>query len=262
MSIIHYYSICWNEEKILPFVLDYYSSICEKMVIMDNESDDDSTAIIRSYKNTEVRTYSTNGEIRDDIYLEIKNNIWKESRGKADWVIVCDVDEILYHPNLIAKLDELKEKGINIIKPHGFDMYAKDYPKNSLLEIKTGIKDNRLLGKCIIFNPNSVEEINYKTGCHKCYPTGNLKFYKEDDIKLLHYKCLNLDFLLGRFELLKNRLSHYNIENKFGKHYLAEEKLIKKKYFKNLSNSEDVFKPAPNGLIGWIYDKFFRKKKL
>jgi hypothetical protein len=229
---------------------------------MDNESDDDSTAIIRSYKNAEVRTYSTNGEIRDDIYLEIKNNIWKESRGKADWVIVCDVDEILYHPNLITKLDELKERGINIIKPHGYDMYAEDYPKNSLLEIKTGIKDNRLLGKCIIFNPNSVEEINYKTGCHKCYPTGNLKFYKEDDIKLLHYKCLNLDFLLGRFELLKNRLSLYNIENKFGKHYLAEEESIKKKYFKNLSNSEDVFKPAPSGLRGWIYDKFFRKKRL
>jgi hypothetical protein len=262
MSIIHYYSICWNEEKLLPYVLDYYAPICEKIVIMDNESDDDSSAIIRSYKNAEVRTYSTNGEIRDDIYLEIKNNIWKESRGKADWVIVCDVDEILYHPNLITKLDVLKERGINIIKPHGYDMYAEDYPKNSLLEIKTGIKDNRLLGKCIIFNPNSIEEINYKTGCHKCYPTGNLKFYKEDDIKLLHYKCLNLNFLLGRFELLKNRLSLYNIENKFGKHYLAEKELIKKKYFKNLSNSEDVFKPAPSGLRGWIYDKFFRKKRL
>jgi hypothetical protein len=133
---------------------------------------------------------------------------------------------------LIAKLDELKERGINIIKPNGFDMYAEDYPKNSLLEIKTGIKDNRLLGKCIIFNPNSVEEINYKIGCHKCYPTGPLKFYREDDIKLLHYKCLNLGFLLSRFELLKTRLSLYNIKNKFGKHYLAEKELIKKKYFK------------------------------
>ena len=57
-------------------------------------------------------------------------------------------------------------QGINIIKPYGFDMYAEDYPKNSLLELKTGIKDNRLLGKCIIFNPNSLEEINYKTGYH------------------------------------------------------------------------------------------------
>jgi hypothetical protein len=141
-------------------------------------------------------------------------------------------------------------------------MYAEDYPKNSLLEITSGIKDNRLLGKCIIFDPNKIDEINYKTGCHKCYPKGKLKFYRKDDIKLLHYKCLNLNFLIDRFDQLKKRLSAYNIENKFGKHYLAEKELIKKKYLKNLSNSEDVFKPTPQGILGWIYDKYFRKKRL
>lgn len=261
MSIVHYYSICWNEEKLLPYVLDYYSPICEKMIFLDNESDDRSPEIIRSYKNAEVRNYSSNGEIRDDIYIQIKNNIWKESRGKADWVIVCDVDEILYHPDLIVKLDELKKQGVSIIKPHGFDMYAEDYPEHSLLEITSGIKDNRLLGKCIIFNPNMIDEINYKIGCHKCYPTGKLKYYRKDDIKLLHYKCLKLDFLLNRFDLLKKRLSDFNIQNKFGKHYLAEKDLIKKKYYKNLSNSENVFNSSPQGIIGWVYDKFVRKKR-
>lgn len=262
MSVIHYYSICWNEEKILPFVLDYYAPFCEKIVILDNESDDNSRSIIRLYPNAEVRNYTSNGEIRDDIYLEIKNNIWKESRGKADWVIICDVDEILYHPKLLKKLDELKSIGISIIRPHGFDMYAESYPEKSLLEITNGIKDNRHLGKCIIFNPNLIEEINYKTGCHKCYPTGKIKFYKKDDIKLLHYKCLNLDFLVERFDLLKKRLSNYNIENKFGKHYLAEKELIKERFLTNLANSDDVFKLAPQGIFGVIYDRFFRKKRL
>ncbi len=262
MSVIHYYSICWNEEKILPYVLDYYVPFCEKVVIMDNESDDNSVATIRSYSNAEVRNYSSGGEICDDIYIEIKNNIWKESRGKADWVIVCDIDEILYHPQLLAKLDELKNKGISIIRPHGFDMYSETYPKKSLLEITNGIKDNRHLGKCIIFNPNLIKEINFKTGCHKCYPTGQIKFYKKDDIKLLHYKCLNLEFLVERFDLMKKRLSNYNIENKFGKHYLAEKESIKEKYLINLKNSGDVFKPAPQGISGAIYDKFFRKKRL
>jgi len=233
MSVIHYYSICWNEEKILPYVLNYYSPFCEKMVIIDNESDDNSPGIIKSYSNAEVRSYSSNGEIRDDIYIEIKNNIWKESRGKADWVIVCDTDEILYHPQLLSKLDELKAKGISIIRPHGFDMYSENYPQNSLLEITNGIKDNRHLGKCIIFNPNLIEEINYKTGCHKCYPTGQIKFYKKDDMKLLHYKCLELEFLINRFEILRERLSIYNIENKFGKHYFTDKESIKEKYFKN-----------------------------
>jgi glycosyltransferase involved in cell wall biosynthesis len=87
------------------------------MVVMDNESDDRSVEIIQSYPNAEVRTYQSNSQIRNDIYLEIKNNIWKESRGKADWVIVCDTDEVLFHPDIANKLDELKEKGYSIVKP-------------------------------------------------------------------------------------------------------------------------------------------------
>lgn len=261
MSVIHYYSICWNEERILPYVLDYYSPICDKMVFMDNESNDRSVEIIGKYPNTEVRSYSTKGEIRDDIYLEIKNNIWKESRGKADWVIVCDTDEILYHPQLNEKLDGLKKQGITIVRPHGFDMYSESFPDRSLLEITRGIKDNRLLGKCIIFDPNKIEEINYKTGCHKCYPAGELKFYRKDDIKLLHYKCLDIEFLVNRFENFRNRMSNYNLENRFGKHYLTEKEQIERNFYYNLANSDDVFKPSPQGIFGIIYDYFRVKRK-
>lgn len=259
MSIIHYYSLCWNEEKILPFVLDYYAPFCEKMVIMDNESDDNSQSIIRSHPNAEMRSYSSNGEIRDDIYLEIKNNIWKESRGKADWVIVCDTDEILYHPDLPKKLDELKDKGISIIKPHGYNMFAEAYPQKSLMEITNGIKDNRHMGKCIIFNPNLIEEINFKTGCHKCFPTGQIQYYRKDDMKLLHYKCLDLEFLIDRFEILKKRLSNYNMENKFGKHYMAEKELIKENYFNNLSKATNVFKSSPRNFWINVHNIFIKR---
>jgi len=261
MSVIHYYSICWNEEKILPFVLDYYTSICEKIVIMDNESDDNSTAIIKSYANTEVRSYSSNGEIRDDIYLDIKNNIWKESIGKADWVIVCDADEILYHPHLVGKLEELKEKGISIIKPHGFDMYAESFPEKSLFEISNGIKDNRFLGKCIIFNPNLIKEINYSIGSHRCYPTGKIKYYKKEDIKLLHYKYLGIDYLINRNEKHQSRLSNYNKENNFGIHYMFEKEVVKKNFYTNLANSGNVFKPVLPSVLGKLYD-FFRPKRV
>lgn len=240
MSVIHYYSLCWNEEIILPFTLDYYSGICQKIVIMDNESDDNSHSIIKSYPNAEVRTYQSNGEIRDDLYLEIKNNVWKESRGKADWVIVCDTDEVLYHPNLVAKLDELKSQGVTIIKPYGYDMYSETLPQKSLLEIKNGIKDNRHFRKCIIFNPNMIDEINYNAGCHKCKPKGEVKFYKKDDIKLLHYKHINLEHVLDRYDLLKKRLSPYNIENKLGKHYLFEKQKISMFFNKNLKKTKKV----------------------
>lgn len=260
MSIVHYYSVCWNEEKILTFVLDYYSKFCDKMVVMDNESDDKSISIINSFSNVELRSYSSNGEFRDDINLEIKNNIWKESRGKADWVIVCDTDELLYHPDLTKKLDELKDKGISIIKPQGFNMMAESFPQKSLLEITTGIKDSKHMSKCIIFNPNMIEEINFRTGCHKCFPTGQVKYYRKDDVKLLHYKYLDLDFLIERFDILRKRLSKYNLENNFGKHYLAEKESIRKTYFTNLANSTDIFMLPPQSIWSNIYDLFRRLK--
>jgi hypothetical protein len=255
MSIVHYYSLCWNEEKILPFVLDYYSEFCEKIVIMDNESDDNSHSIIGLFPNATFRTYTTNGKIRDDIYLDIKNNIWKESRGKADWVIVCDTDEILFHPSLIEKLDELKCQGVSIIRPFGFDMYSKSFPTESLLEIKNGISDNRHLRKCIIFNPNMIEEINYKAGCHKCYPKGKVKYYQKADFKLLHYKNLGLEYVINRYEIFRKRLSEFNLENKLGKHYLSEKDEISKRFYKNLSGSANVFKASSQGILRSIFRK-------
>ena len=253
MSVIHYYSLCWNEEKILPFVMNYYSAFCEKMIITDNESDDNSLSIISSYPTATVRTFSSNGEIRDDMYLEIKNNVWKESRGKADWVIICDTDEILYHPNLLEKLDELKQKGYSIIKPYGFDMYSDVFPQKNLLEIKNGVKDFRHLRKCIIFNPNMIDEINFKAGCHKCYPKGRVKYYSSTDFKLLHYKNLGLDYLIGRYELLRKRLSWFNIEHKLGKHYLFDNEYIKSRFQENKMKAINVFEPQTKSIF-----KFFK----
>ena len=40
-----------------------------------------------------VIQYNTNDQIDDNKYLEIKNNCWK--KAKTDWVLVCDVDELL-----------------------------------------------------------------------------------------------------------------------------------------------------------------------
>lgn len=230
--IIHYYTICWNEEMILPFVLRYYSKFCNKMVFMDNESTDSSHEIIKSFDNTEIRTFKTNNQINDAAYLDIKNNIWKESRGIADWIIICDTDEILYHSNLLFKLEMLKAKGVSIIKPYGYDMVAESFPTEDILEIKTGVKENRHFRKCIIFDPNKISEINFKTGCHKCKPEGNVKFYKKSDIKLLHYKNLGLSYLVNRFNVFKSRLSQYNIDNKFGTHYLSEKEELEKKFNK------------------------------
>ena len=89
--IVHYYALCWNEEKMLPFMFDYYDKFVDQFVIYDNYSTDRSEEIIKAHRNARIIKFKTEGN--DNIAkMNIKNQCWKQSRGKADFVVVCDMD--------------------------------------------------------------------------------------------------------------------------------------------------------------------------
>ena len=92
---IHLYSLCWNEEVMLPYTLRHYSRFCNEMVFFDNGSTDKSHKIINSFPNTIIVPFETGNSMREDIQTDIKNHAWKASCGRTDYVIVCDYDELL-----------------------------------------------------------------------------------------------------------------------------------------------------------------------
>jgi hypothetical protein len=228
---IHLYTICWNEEVLLPHFLKYYSALCEKIVLYDNYSTDNSMFICEQFANVSVRKYNTNGEIRDDIYLQIKNNCWKESRGAADWVIVCDIDEFIYNKNMIEVLAQAKTDRVSHFKTKGYEMVGNVIPEatdNIFDLIKEGFP-NVACNKTAVFDPNLIEEINYEWGGHKCLPIGKLNEDAET-LLLLHYKYFSVDYLISRYRILGKRLSENNLKYKLGKHYLFTPRKIKKLY--------------------------------
>jgi len=219
--IIHAHILSWNEEKILPFTLDYYSAFCEKIFVYDNMSTDSSDSIYLNYPNVIVYKWDSDNTIDDLKYIEIKSNEYKKSRDLgADWVIVCDCDEILYHPNLLDKLSEFKNQGIDMPLIQGHDMVSEEFPKYDgrlITEIiKEGSDVYEPMCKNIIFNPK--KEVNYGFGAHnnKC-----LDCIKSEtpELKLLHYKFLSLNYVLDRYRTLNDRLSDFNKKNKLGSHY-------------------------------------------
>ena len=113
--IVHAYFLCYNESNILPHLIKYYSTFCEKIHIVDNHSTDNSREIVESFSNTEFSTFDSNGEFNDHSNKEVKNNIWKKSRGKADYVILGDTDEFLYHENMSEFLIESYKNGIHFL---------------------------------------------------------------------------------------------------------------------------------------------------
>lgn len=222
--IIDAHVIAWNEEEVIHLTVRHYKAFCRNVYIYDNFSID-LTRDIAEREGGIVRMFGIEGQLNDAEYLRVKNSCWKGS--DADWVIVCDADEILYDPFLIESLMEAKESECSIVKPQGFNMFSNDVPRGSWIEIKTGIPDSNY-SKLICFNPKALTEIGYVYGCHEARPQGAVKYYTGTP-KLLHYKHVGgAQRIADRHALYASRLSPINKKWKLGYQYEEpREKTIK-----------------------------------
>ena len=217
---IHAHILAWNEEKILPYTLDYYSNICSKIFIHDNMSSDGSDEIYKKYPKVTVLKWDSNNQINEINYIKIKSEAYREYSRDADWVIVCDCDEFLYHENLFDKLKEYKERGISIPKIDGHDMVSESFPEYDGTpltdKVKIGSDTYAPMCKNIIFDPKL--DVHYGIGGHSF--NGNGGVYSESaELKLLHYKFLGKDYVKKAYISRAKRLSEWNKQNKFGEHY-------------------------------------------
>lgn len=218
---IHAYIIAWNEEKILPYTLDHYSEFCEKIYVYDNMSTDGSDEIYKKYDKVKVVKWDTPDKKYNDVTLaEMKSNVYKQSRGKADWVIMCDCDEYLYHTNLITQLEVYKEAGITMPKIDGHDMCCETFPvydgEPLTDKVKIGSETYAPMCKNIIFNPEL--DIKYMPGAHS-NQCPNAVFSDSAELKLLHYKFLGKDYVLERYGNLAEQLSDFNLKTGLSGHW-------------------------------------------
>jgi hypothetical protein len=224
-------TVCWNESNVLNYFLDYYS-FAKKIIIFDNMSSDNSVQIMKQYNNVEICYYNTNEQIRDDIYLEIKNHSWKQYRNECDWFIIVDIDEFIYHPLGIPNYVKTLPKNVSILQCSGFEMFCPNYmevPGNTLLEkSKIGMPGNKL-NKFSLVNSKLVQDINYLPGCHQAFPKTNGTIYNDTNFKLLHYKFIYpLPYMIYRYQQMAKRLSPENIQGGYGFHYTNMNSLNKK----------------------------------
>ena len=220
---IDLYVLCWNEEMIIPYVMNYYQKYINSICVIDNMSDDRSLEILSKYPNVRVVQYDSGNQIRDDLYLNFKNQQWKDSRGKADYVIVCDMDEVVWMDGIIEYLTECKEKGITVIRPRMIELYRMELPRYSedlLLHTTCKSTRNKRTFKPLVFDPNQIQEINYHIGGHNCYPTGNVRYLESGRLNYFHTKFVDVDLMVERKVLYKKRLSDVNRQFRWGSKYL------------------------------------------
>ena len=224
--IVHVYALCWNEEKMLPFFFKHYDNIADQYYIFDNDSTDDSLSMLRENPKVVIDKFEVTGNSLVLAGLDQFNHFWKKSRGKADWVIVCEVDEHIYHPNLRKYLEECTAKGITLIVPSGYEMFSEFFPNSDrplYQTVRNGIK-SYMMDKPQIFNPNAIQEINFSPGRHNASPIGNVIKPPNNEVLLLHYKVLGYDYVNARQSALRQGLREVDIANGWGIQYTFDEK--------------------------------------
>ncbi|TDF92343.1 glycosyltransferase family 2 protein [Paenibacillus piri] len=234
--IIHLHALCWNEEKMLPHFFKHYDGLVDAYFIYDNGSSDRSLTLLHSHPKVTVNRFDIEGASLIESALAQFNSVWKRSVGKADWVIVCDIDEHLYHPDLRAYLEACAASGVTLIVPEGYEMVADafpDYGSPLCEQIQTGVRDGVFLDKPQLFNPNAIGEINFAAGRHSASPVGNVIEPSSKEVKLLHYKYLGFDYLSSRLTQLRQGLRMVDIANHWGVQYMWAEQQ-KRQVFESL----------------------------
>ncbi len=210
----------------LPFFFRHYDSIVDQYFIYDDNSTDDTKDLLSAHPKVHLRSFP---RIADSFALSeqsLSNQCWKESIGHADWVIVTDIDEFLYHQDLKSYLYNCQEEKNTLIPAFGYQMISETFPEpdqDLCQSHRLGAPWGNMM-KSSIFDPNSITDINFGLGRHRAKPTGRIQTPEKDELLLFHYKYLSFQETFERNQLLKTGLGEIDIQNNWGHKYMWSEK--------------------------------------
>jgi glycosyltransferase involved in cell wall biosynthesis len=246
------YVIVWNEELMLPYYLRHYSQFCDKIIVYDNMSTDGTREIIENHPLVERIPFDSKGEFNDYIHIELKRKSIQHAKGNADFIILGDCDEFIYHKDIKGFLE--KNSDCSVFYPAGFQMVSDDFPYNlpgQLYDYVQWGSPNPWYVKPMIVNLNLIDDLEWVEGAHelemscdlgKFYhpvpedirPTGEYKGhhwgrwqmlyeilddFNQVPLKMLHYKYLGSEYVNDRYRQYMVKMSKQNHEQGVGMQY-------------------------------------------
>jgi glycosyltransferase involved in cell wall biosynthesis len=239
---IHLYALSWNDALQLPFFFRHYDQWVQRYVIYDDGSDDETLSILSAHPRVEIRRFV---RTRSDSFvlseLSFYENCWKESRGAADWVFLVDVDEHLDHHDLVGYLSWCQSEGVTAVPALGFEMVTEAFPSAAERLADTQRRGAPSLDMCklSIFAPDAIAALQQTPGGHRSRPLGAI-LPPRDDVRLLHYKYLGLEYVTSRHQTLKDRLCATDRKAGWGHQWTLAPDEQQKEFDRNLAVSVDV----------------------
>lgn len=236
---IEVYCLANNEEKLMPYYMRHYNQFA-RVILLDNNSTDRTVDIARAC-GAEILTLNIPDEINDQLFVDIRNDIWKKST--ADWIMWADADEFIYHPDIVSILETTKATAI---LPAFYNMYHETFPVTQgqiYEEVKLGARwggEENIYGKVNIFKLPDIKEINYNPGCHRVNLKGNVVLDTKTDIKTLHMRNLSKQFVVERNMRNSRRLSKFNRDRGWGTYVDRTKEEIEKLFEEEMSQSTKI----------------------
>lgn len=249
---IHLYTLCYNEMDVLPFVIDYWKYLgITKAVVYDNGSNDGSVEFLSQFNWIEIRHFQTEG-MNDTVQAEIKNKCWKETKDKdVDFVIVCDMDEIIFSTNLNEILEEMKTKDYNaMVSPlYGIcEDFKPEHVDNVLLHTQCHKyykqqmnRQYQDMSKIMLFDPNKIDDMRFAVGCHSANPIPKLKLLITDKAVTIHIdKGFGIQYQIEKRKIMNDNLSEENKKKHYCFQYGYTPEKITEMYINNQKSSTDI----------------------
>jgi hypothetical protein len=254
------YAQCWNDEFMLPFFFRHYDPFVDHYVLFDDGSTDSTLSLLRDHPNVEVRQFIWS-DPESFVFSEqsLSNRCWKESRGSADWVIVTDIDEHLFHPTMLRYLDACSDQGITLIPTLGFQMISEDVPATG-----ETLYQSRVFGapwtqmmKPSIFKPSEIQEINFAVGRHTASPIGKVRVPQRDEVLLLHYKYLSFEQTHRRHVQLATKLKAKDTRLGMGHKYHWSRDEFRKDWGNIAAAAVDIRTISPNAAEYYFHERWW-----
>lgn len=251
----------YNEEYLLPIFYNHYNKEVDKFTFLFNSSSTDKSEqilcnLFENNINISITSFAfPDNKLNDEIKRDLFNRAIRNS--VCDWVIVVDIDELIFVrnsfdksiKNTIEKIYKANEKR-DYFECSIFNMIPKEGESENINK-DIPIQQQRHYGyfnidyhKPAIFKPN---DLRVTVGNHFLYRASSPQYCLEKTMSIsryflgCHLNCINLQNMIDR-RLSRTNLSETNIKRGYGVQYqnINKETLISE-YEKNYKKAQRLW---------------------